>query len=274
MSDAIRLFVGTSANGEDAEAEMVLEYTARKYSSLPIDITFMRQAAKGPYAGWASCASNRTPFTSFRWSPPAMCEYQGRALYTDVDFFFLADLAELWTQPIEGSHVMAMVGPDGKLNNSSCILFDCAKCKGHVPDLPALKAMRDAHAEMLEYFRPRREQLIGSIQGDWNCKAYEKMKPGAPVPPLNLSGAKAYHFTRIEVQLHLRYAVPRLQREGAKHWYTGPVYPHPHTELVELYDQLYQEAAAAGYAVDQYRVTPFAGAERRNFTYSSHRGVA
>ena len=43
MSDAVRIFIGTSANGEDAEAEMVYEYSLRKNASVPIEITWMRQ---------------------------------------------------------------------------------------------------------------------------------------------------------------------------------------------------------------------------------------
>lgn len=266
MSDTIRLFVGTSANGEDAEAEAVLEYTARKHCSLPLEITWMRQAATGPWAGWKSNARGRTQFSAFRWGPPAVCGFAGRAIYTDVDFFFLADLAELWRQNIPGSFVMLMKGPDGKLSKSSCILFDCAKCRGHVPDIDTLKAMPDAHEAMLAYFRPRREQLIGGFSGDWNCVAYEKMK-GATPPPLNLRDVKAYHFTRIEHQLHLRYAIPRLKAEGKSHWYTQPVGPHPHAELAAFYDGLYREAMAAGYTPDRYRVQAFDGAARREFGY-------
>lgn len=274
MSDPIRLFVGTSSNGEDSEAEAVLEYTARKHCSQPISITWMRQAAKGQYSGWKSCANGRTEFTSFRWSVPAVCGFEGRGLYVDVDFFILADLAELWHQDISGSHVMLMKGPDGKLNYSSCILFDCAKSKGHVPDLDTLRKMPDAHSAMLAYLRPRRDELIGGFAGDWNCQAYEKVRAGEPAPPLNLSAAKAYHFTRIEHQLHLRYALPRLKAEGRSHWYKGATGPHPHPGLIELYDGLYREALASGYTPDRYRGIGFDGATRRDFTYTHSRVTA
>jgi len=71
MSEPIRLFVGVGANNEDLEAQAVLEYTARKHCSLPLDITWMRQAADGPWSGWA-CKTGRTPFTHFRWSIPSV----------------------------------------------------------------------------------------------------------------------------------------------------------------------------------------------------------
>lgn len=274
MSETIRLFIGTSSNGEDAEAEAVLESTARKHCSLPLDITFMRQAAKGPWSGWRSSERNRTPFSAFRWSPPAVCSFEGRAIYMDVDFFVLRDLAELWTQEISGSHVMLMKGPDGKLNYSSCILFDCAKCRGYVPDLDTLRRMPDAHEAMLKYLRPRREELIGGMSGDWNCTAFEKLDPKRSTPPLNLDGVGAYHFTRVEHQLHLRYAIPRLKAEGRAHWYTGPVGPHPHPGLIELYDALYREAIASGFTPDKYQGIGFDRATRRDFTYAHSRVTA
>lgn len=273
MSDTIRLFVGTSARNEDLEAMMVLAYTAQKHASLPIEITWMRQSATDPIWGGWNATHWRTPFSGFRWAPPSVCGFQGRAIYTDVDFFFLGDLAELWTQDIPGSAIMAMKGPDGKMNNSSCILFDNAKCRGHIPALKQLKPMADTHGEMLQYLRPLKNTLIKGFDGDWNCTAYEKMRPGADIP-LKLDDVKAYHFTRIEHQLHLRYALPRLKAEGRTHWYTGPVYPHPHAGLVALYDALYHEALDAGFTLDQFRSEAFEGATRKAFTYQPRQAVS
>lgn len=262
MSETIRLFVGTSANGEDYEAEAVLEHSARKYCTLPLAITWMRQAAKGPYSGWA-CGTGRTPFTHFRWSIPAVCGYQGRAIYTDVDFLFLADLAELWTQPIQ--NVALVRNPTGKVSTSS-ILFDCAKAKGHVPDLDKLRRMPDAHGAVLNYFRAHAE-LVSATDGNWDCgdlRGYNLDDPRV----------KAIHYTRIESQLHLKHAMPRLKAEGRAHWYTGEVFPHPRPELQALFDQLLVEAKAAGYTPDRYRTEGFKGATRKGFAYKHHVGAS
>ena len=43
MIEPVRIFIGTSANGEDAEAEMTYEYSLRSNCSRPIEITWMRQ---------------------------------------------------------------------------------------------------------------------------------------------------------------------------------------------------------------------------------------
>lgn len=268
MSETIRLYVGTDGTNCDLESQMVLEYSVRKHASQPIEIVWMTQAESGPWSGW-QCKTGRTPFTHFRWSIPAVCGWEGKAIYTDSDFFFLADIAELWQQPIP--HVGLVANPDGKVV-TSCILFDCAKAKGHVPDLKALKAMPDAHSHCLNYFRTNRG-LLDRFEGAWDCRDFEKDPTGKRA--VDESKIKAYHYTRMEIQCHLKYAVPRLTAEGRQHWYaaTGaPIFDHPRQDLQAVFDRLYHEALAAGYTVDQYRVNAFSGAQRKGFGYSAHVG--
>lgn len=251
----IRLFVGTSP-GDDLESQAVVEYTARQYCSLPLDITWMVQARKGDWSGWKT-ASWRTPFTGYRWGIPAACGFKGRAIYIDSDFIIRADLAELWTQPIPG--VALVRNPVGKLS-TSCILFDCAKAKAHVPDLPDLRKMDDAHGVLLAHFRAH-THLLAATDGNWDCGDLRGYAIDDP-------GVKAIHYTRMEHQPHLvKYAIPRLKAEGRTHWYTGPVGLHPRADLQALFDQLLAEAIAAGYTLDRYcgeRVD----IARRAFTYS------
>ena len=42
-NDPVRVFIGTSSNGEDAKIEMAYEHSIRKNCSRPVDITWMRQ---------------------------------------------------------------------------------------------------------------------------------------------------------------------------------------------------------------------------------------
>jgi hypothetical protein len=259
--DPIRLFVGTSACNEDLEAEAVLAWSARRYSSLPVEITWMRQSADGPWSGWKSSVNNRTPFSSFRWGVPSACDYTGRAIYSDVDFLYLGDLAEVWTQPIP--NVALVRNPTGKLS-TSFIVFDCAKAREHVPPIKKLRGMDDAHSTMLNYFRAHPE-LLSATNGNWDC-------PDLKGASLDDPNVKAVHFTRIESQIHLKHAVPRLKREGGSHWYKGEVFPHPRPELQARFDQLLAEAEAAGEGIERYRHMPFDGAARKDFRYKSHVG--
>lgn len=266
MSEPIRLFIGAAANSIDLESQMVAEFTARKHCSLPLEITWMIQAPKGPYAGW-NCATGRTPFSHFRWSIPAMCGYEGKGIYTDVDFIFRADLAELWNQDVPGVF-LAKVGKKGNLHKTCCMLFDCAKAKGHVPDLPVLRKMVEPQGQMIKYFETTQPPLFSAFDGDWNAidaKGYESVSD----PRI-----KAIHYSRIEMQPQLKYALPRLKKEGKAHWYTGPTGPHERADLIALFDQCYSEALAAGYSLDDYRTAEFSGATRRNFTYTHSKVTA
>lgn len=260
MSDPIRLFVGADGGNCDLESQMVAEYTARKYCSEELSITWMQQQAKGPYAGW-QCGSGRTPFTHFRWSLPAMCGFEGKAIYTDVDFIFRDDLANLWNQRVPGVF-LSKAGKKG-LGKTCCLLFDCAHAKGHVPTLAELKRLADPQGSLMHYFKARPD-LFSGFEGDWNAidlKGYQDIHD---------SRIKAIHYSRIEMQPSFPYAQKRLAREGRAHWYAGPTGPHDRKELIALFDEVYREALATGYTVEQYAVGAFAS-QRRNFTYTHSR---
>lgn len=262
----IRLFVGVDGTNSDLESQSVLEYTVRKHASEPVQIVWMFQAPKGPWSGWR-CNTGRTPFTHFRWGIPSVCKYDGRAIYCDSDFVFVADIAELWNQSIP--QVGLVRNPTGKLS-TSCILFDCAKAKGHVPELDALRKMPDAHSTVLSYFR-NNLGLLTAFDGNWDCADFEKdVKQKGN---LNDPRIKAIHYTRMEQQLHLKHALKRLKAEGRKHWYTGDVFAHPRQDLQAMFDALLQEAIVNGYPPEKYRVQTFDGSTRKGFTYSSHVGV-
>lgn len=262
MSEPIRLFVGADGTNCDLESQMVLEYSVRKHASQPVEIVWMQQAADGPWSGW-KCASGRTPFSHFRWSLPSVCGYQGKAIYTDSDFVFLADISELWNQDVPG--VLLSKQPKKHIGKTCCLLFDCAKAKGHVPDLKALRKMAEPQGEMTKYFRAHPE-LSSGFDGNWNALDGDGLAIGDP-------RMKAIHYTRMEHQFQLKYAIPRLKAEGRSHWYAGPVFQHPRPDLQALFDTLYAEAISAGYSVEQYRVDPFDGATRKAFTYKHHKGI-
>lgn len=257
MSEPIRLFVGADGTNCDLESQAVLEWSVRKHTTADVSIVWMQQAATGPWSGW-QCASGRTPFTHFRWSLPSVCQYRGRAIYTDSDFIFLADIAELWSQPIPQ---MALVrNPTGKIS-TSCILFDCAKAKGLVPPVEDLRKLPDAHGTLFNFFRAHPEHL-SAFDGNWDCgdlRGYELTDPAV----------KAIHYTRMSTQPQLPHATKRLAREGRSHWYTGETAPHPRPEVQQLFDQLLAEAEANGYGIERYRVQPFSGATRSAFAYKT-----
>lgn len=264
--DTIKLFVGTSPGGFDYEAEAVFAWTATKLSSLPIFITWMRQAKTGPYSGWNGGKRSITPFSGFRWSCPAMCGFEGRSLYADVDVIWFADLKELWTQDIPGVLVCKKSNkPHGKLK--TCVtLFDNAKAKGHIPTLDKLKAMADPQGALSKYFMQNDHLASHYERGNWNAFDMAGYELDDPL-------LKACHYTRLEHQVHLKHAITRLKEQGKSHWYTGPVGPHPRPELQDRFDQLLIEAKAAGYTYESFGYESGVEISRRNFTYT-HSQVA
>jgi hypothetical protein len=264
VTGPIRLFVGTSPNGEDYEAEAVLLHSVLSQCSLPVDVTWMRQAATGPYSGWKN-DSARTPFSHFRWSPPALCDFSGRAIYCDVDFIVRADLAELWTQDIPGVLLARTSKKPGGKVKTCCMLFDCAKANGHIPTLAELRQMPDPQGHLSK--RVQVDGLAAPYVGDWNCidvAGYEDIHD----PRI-----KAIHYSRMEHQPHLPYALARLKAAGRSHWYTGDVFTHPRADLVALFATLLAEAQAAGHTYESFGYGAAVPIARKNFTYSVHRGA-
>lgn len=262
MSDTIKIFCGTSPNGEDYEAESVFAHTAQKFSSLPVEIVWMRASKKGPYSGW-KLASGRTPFSAFRWSVPAMCNFEGRGIYADVDFCFHADLAELWNEEIPGVLVTKRPKPAGKLK-TCCTLFDCAKAKKHIAALDSLKRMDDPQGYYSNYFKDRPAMVSNFQSGDWNAiDAFDLSNPRI----------KATHYSRMESQVHLKHAIARLRAKGKSHWYAGEVFAHPNQDLQRHFDAMLIEAQADGLTYESFEYGSGVEVSRRDFTYKSRKGA-
>lgn len=261
----ICVFVGCAA--EDAESCCVLEHTLRKHASQDVSITWMR-LSKDPTSpffsdgvlGWRT-DNWTTPFSAFRWAIPELCRFEGRAIYCDSDVIFRADIAELWEQEFHpGRAVMAKGGKTWRF----CVsLWDCAAVRPHVKPLSYLRSNAGAHQEMIGRFKGA--PFVQQFQGQWNYCDNEDYGP--------LSKAKAIHYTDIATQPSSRFAIPRLKVEGRKHWYDGPVRPHPRPEIVELFDREFEEAKAAGYTPDKYAAPSFEYRKKSLKHYRS-RGVA
>lgn len=254
----IRVFVGC-APGDDIESQAVLEYSLRRHASQPVEIVWMQLSAdpKSPFFSerWRTERWS-TPFSGFRWAAPHLCGFEGRAVYMDSDVIVMADIAELWKQFFaSGKCVIAKGGKDAW---RFCVtLFDCAAVKPHIPPLAVLQNPV-AHQGMIARFRSA--PFVQPFQDNWNCI------DGEDHTSLDDPAIKIIHYSDEATQPHLRYAVPRLEREGRKHWFDGRVKPHWRADLVALFDKLLSEAKAAGYDPSRYAV-----ARPVDYRLASHR---
>lgn len=123
----IRIFIGNSPNGTDAEASCVLEYTLRKNTKENLEITWMQLTNDklSPFGGWNTFDFS-TPFTPFRWTIPEICKFKGRAIYMDVDTICMADIADLWNQDMQGKAILCNAKEGEKPFRLCVSLWDCS----------------------------------------------------------------------------------------------------------------------------------------------------
>lgn len=248
----IRIFVGCSANAEDAEAQAMLEYTLRKHHPAnDLEINWM-MLSKDPASPWYSNPKTKegwntqtwaTPFSAFRWAIPHVCNFEGRAIYMDVDKILMADIGELWAQPIpEGKCLLA------KDEKHTCVmLFDNRTCQKYFPNFDYLRSTQG-------FYRNVRKNVginAAKFTGNWNCL------DGENYSSLNDPDVKLIHFTKVETQPHLKWALPRLRAQGKQHWNQWTLkqdrpQPHKRKDIEPLVDQLWAEAQAAGYTAAKY----------------------
>lgn len=250
-ADVARVFVGCDPNNCDLEQMMVLEYSLRRHASIPVEIHWM-QLSRDPASPWYSEPEKGlgwrtdlwvTPFSGFRWAIPALCNYQGRAIYMDADMVVLRDIADLWRTPLAPGQALAATKRKKKSWRYCVMVWDCAEAKAHLPSLEALRGAPGAHADLIHFFNDHPE-FTHRLHPDENNVDGEN-RP--------LKDIRILHYSDIGTQFTHKYAFPRLAAEGARHWFDGDVLAHPRTDLQALFDQYYADALAAGYTLEAYR---------------------
>jgi hypothetical protein len=233
---------------------MVLEYSARKHSSLPIDIVWMKHS-EDPNDFWHGWVSKTwaTPFSGFRWGIPAACDFQGQAIYMDSDMIILQDLAELWNEPWNDTAIIM-----GKGDWRFCVAkWNCERAQKVLPSVELIKSIPDAH-QQLAHGLPRHPHLEQIFDRQWNNFDGEN----DPIESI-----KILHYTDMSTQMHAKYAIPRLESRGLKHWFDGEFREHRRKDVIELFDKYYEEALANGYTVEHYEPKQFT-----NYVKESQKG--
>lgn len=216
---AVRVFVGTSQERDDYPAEKALEYSLHKHASQPVQVTFMRNT-KNPNNFFGNCndAGWATPFTVLRWLIPEYCNFQGRAIYMDVDQLNLRDISELFHIDMKGK-------PFACRHNRLCVIvFDNAKMKKLLPPATKIKAESNFTSRIYWdivkrgfHFDPR-----------WNCLDGE----GRAIDDIY-----HLHFTRMASQpWKPAWAATPPRRKVFE--------PHKRPDLVQLWEQYRDEALA------------------------------
>jgi len=225
--DKVRIFIGSSANGEDKVAEMAYEYSIRKNTDREVEIVWMRQS-NDPNNFWYgfNCKTWGTPFSGFRWAIPEYCNFEGRAIYTDADMLNFCDMGELFDLPMNDNWILARKSP--RFGREFCVmLIDCTKFKGVSTDW---KADKNGHGLLYNWFR-KKKKFVGDLDPAWNSL-------DGDIRPF-----KQLHYTNMRTQ------------PWHPSWFAGKHEPHEHPDLEQLFWDTVERAKAEGYKVEDYDPT-------------------
>lgn len=221
----IKIFIGTSEGLDDKDAELVLEYTLRKNCSEPLEIIFMRNTP-GNFFGGFNNHTWWTPFSYLRWAIPEFCNFQGRALYMDVDQVNFKDISRLFYMDLEGKPLAVREG-----DYRTCVMvLDCEKLKGL---LPSVKDMKKQSPESQSFLVKNLLQNVATYDKRWNCLDGEDRRS---------SDIWHLHFTEMTTQpWKPKWAVDTWNKKGQ----TFVSKQHPRGDLVYIWNYLLKEAKNA-----------------------------
>ena len=132
--------------------------------------------------------SGLTQFTYSRFLVPWLCEFEGWALFLDVDMLARADVADLFAMADERYAVMVAKN-EMKFEWASAMLFNNARCRALTPEYVA-------SAEGLHAIAWAEDAEIGTLPPEWNhLVGYDRAR----------DDAKLVHFTQ-GVPAHLETA--------------------------------------------------------------------
>lgn len=228
----IPLFIGTSANGEDVEAEMVYEYSLSENTDSKLNITWMKltKNQSSIWGGW-STSMWPTPFSGFRWAIPEAMGFKGRAIYTDVDMINFRNIKELYDIDLNGKPMAARRGKRFGGHEFCVMVMDCEKMQEHLTPVSRMKNIPEMHVRFIHKFSGNSD-LVQDLDPRWNCQDGD-------------DGEKIGEFW----QLHYS----RMETQPWKPvWFTGKTYDHPRQDLAQLWFQAREKALFDGW----YRKIP------------------
>ena len=93
--------------------------------------------------------------------------------------------------------------------------------------------------------------MSARFQNNWNCL------DGENYSRLTDPDIKVIHFTKVETQPHLKWALPRLTQRGQKHWNANTLrqttaLPHARKDVQPFVDAIWDEMQTAGVDINRY----------------------
>lgn len=113
----MNVVIGSSR--EQKLPSLVLEYTIKKHSSVPVTVLHTYDVV--PPKPKNPALVSRTGFSFNRFMIPAMVSYQGIGAYLECDQIVFGDVKDLFSIPFDGATVLRPA------NQASVLLLDCSR---------------------------------------------------------------------------------------------------------------------------------------------------
>lgn len=200
----IKIYLGTQI--EQSLAVDVLSYSIRQHTDAAVEITPLYQAVAD--AGIhiptpkQSHLRPRTPFTFQRFAIPALCNYQGRALYLDSDMLVFKDISELWQQsfstPQGTADLLSVPEPEGSSRppQYSVMLLNCEQLDWDAPQLVRqLEAGKWSYEQFVLAMAPAKLKSA-SLPAGWNdLERYSSGQTGSSTTSQTSRQTALLHYT-------------------------------------------------------------------------------
>jgi len=162
----IRIFCG--ADRSQQLPFKVLAASIRRHASRPVEIRTIDNTLAPPVAD-----PRFAPYTEFsfaRFAIPALCQYQGRALYMDSDMLVFADMAPLFDIPFGAAKVLIEQGADlSKGKQAAVMMLDCEHLRWDVVEIVDGLGTRYGYNPLMALTPLLSPQEIGdALPNGWN----------------------------------------------------------------------------------------------------------
>tara|TARA_Y100000592_G_scaffold100258_1_gene179425 strand:+ start:3972 stop:4694 length:723 start_codon:yes stop_codon:yes gene_type:complete len=229
MSDnTVYFYIGTDGDA-NGPAEKALEYSIKQSCSTPYKIEWMDTARGGAnWQGWNK-KGWYTPFSNFRFAIPEARNFEGRAIYLDVDQIILKDPNILFNLPIPEDKFWLALAP----TRTDVIVYDCSKFK-NLEGWPSLEEMKlNKDKWNIGHFVKKIKEKWSPLPDEWCCNdggIMSDQKNKYQTAPYDSNTTCLLHFTQMDWQPWKPY--PQK--------FNYP--PHPHARAESLWWQMYAKA--------------------------------
>ena len=179
--EPIRLFIGTSEH-EEPTIEQIYLFSIFKNTDHPVEVTFLRPSMFPDWKrqGWG------TPFTCYRYAVPELCNFKGRAIYTDVDMINFRDIYHLWRTDLKGKP-FGMVWDSLQMNDAkykgtpqergwwcdSVMVIDCEKAKEFIAPISVQAKWNGTYKwhfmeQIGSPYRNKSSKIVEEVDERWN----------------------------------------------------------------------------------------------------------